>query len=70
MIDEKELIYLLQIASDKAEEYLEPEITNMVQEVTDKIIEVINNIPKIEFPAYGSENYNSEDTQIVRSDYL
>lgn len=69
MIDEKELIKIIQIVSDKIEEYLEPEEVNIAKEAANNLIEIIDYLPKIEFSAYGSENCNSEDTTpAVRGD--
>ena len=61
MIDERELIKIIQMTSDKAEEYLAPEEVAKVREAASNFIEIINNIPKIEFPIYGSENYNTQE---------
>lgn len=61
MIDERELIKIIQMTSNKAEEYLAPEEVAKVREAASNFIEVINNIPKIEFPTYGSENSNTQE---------
>ena len=59
MIDERELIKSLQTALKQVEKDLKSEDIDLMN----KFIEWIDNLPKIEFPTYGSENYNPKEAE-------
>lgn len=67
MIDEKAFIYLLQsslniLKNDKQKLY-DPTKLKVLENTVNRIIEVIEDFPKIEISTYGSENCNPKEAE-------
>lgn len=69
MIDERAFINFLQESSELIGKRYKGKEADRVINVINTFIDILEDFPKIEFHAYGSENYNSEETQVVKGDW-